>query len=283
MSDFWTTLFDLESRLQDKLSENHPIQMTCEDEKKFQDATECHICDQPFKTLPNGKLDKVKDHCHLNSTSNPSSNSSSNSSLNPSSNFLGAACNNCNLQRRIRKEIVAFAHCGSKFDFNLLLDGLTDVMQRVQTMSGIASNSQKFKSFKVNNYRFLDSFSFLPSSLEVLTSSLKTKQDHSYVLLDQSGLYKKHEEEKKKMMLEKGHFFYNYLDSEKVLSETEFPPKSAFYSDLSNTDISDEDYNFARSVYRTFGCKNLQDFLILYQISDVFLLSEVFYHSEKKS
>jgi len=54
------------------------------------------------------------------------------------------------------------------------------------------------------------------------------------------------------LVFEKGHFPYAYFDSLKRLDETTLPPKSAFYNDLTESDISDRDYYHAVSVWNRF-------------------------------
>ena len=47
------------------------------------------------------------------------------------------------------------------------------------------------------------------------------------------------------------------MDSLKKLKETKLPPKEAFYSRLNDEDISDEDYQHAIKVWKTFKMKTL--------------------------
>src|SRR6218665_1738546 len=67
-----------------------------------------------------------------------------------------------------------------------------------------------------------------------------------------------------------------YLDHIARLNDTELPPKSAFYSRLNDSDISDKDYEHAKSVWKCFGCKTLREYHNLYNISDVLLLADIF-------
>ena len=59
------------------------------------------------------------------------------------------------------------------------------------------------------------------------------------------------------------------MDSIDRLKETELPPKSAFYCKLNDVDISDEDYEHARTVWKEFGRKTLREYHDLYNLSDV--------------
>ena len=46
------------------------------------------------------------------------------------------------------------------------------------------------------------------------------------------------------MLLRKGVYPYEYMDSWEKFDETTLPPKEAFYSNLNLEDISDENYEF---------------------------------------
>ena len=78
------------------------------------------------------------------------------------------------------------------------------------------------------------------------------------------------------LLRRKGVFPYEYINSVDRLDEAELPPKSAFYSKLNDSDISDEDYEHAQTVWKEFGCKTLRDYLNLYNKSDVLILADVF-------
>ena len=47
------------------------------------------------------------------------------------------------------------------------------------------------------------------------------------------------------LLLRKGVYPYEYMDSWEKFDETTLPPKEAFYSNLNLEDISDEDYTHA--------------------------------------
>ena len=56
----------------------------------------------------------------------------------------------------------------------------------------------------------------------------------------------------------------------------QLPPIESFFNVLTNTPLSTEEYEYAKSVYAAFGCRNLGEYLELYQNLDVVLLAEVF-------
>lgn len=78
------------------------------------------------------------------------------------------------------------------------------------------------------------------------------------------------------LLLRKGVYPYEYMDSIKRLSETILPPKETFYLRLSGDGISDKDYEHMRNVWKQFGMKTLRDYHDLYNKSDVLLLGDVF-------
>jgi len=74
----------------------------------------------------------------------------------------------------------------------------------------------------------------------------------------------------------KGVYPYDYVDSVDKLAETALPPKEAFFSKLNDEQISDEDYEHAKKIWKEFNMKTLMEYHELYNISDVLLLADVF-------
>ena len=66
------------------------------------------------------------------------------------------------------------------------------------------------------------------------------------------------------------------MDSWKKFNETELPPKKQRLQRLNLEDISDEDYNHAKKVWKEFIVKNLGKYHDLYVQSDTLLLADVF-------
>ena len=79
-----------------------------------------------------------------------------------------------------------------------------------------------------------------------------------------------------KLLLRKGVFPYEYLDTFDKFGDIELPPHEEFYSSLRGEECALEDYDYAKRVWTAFGCTSLEDYLKLYLASDVCQLADVF-------
>ena len=78
------------------------------------------------------------------------------------------------------------------------------------------------------------------------------------------------------LLLRKGIYSYEYMDSWKRFKEESLPDKESFYSKLNNEHITDEGYAHAQKVWDAFKIKNLGEYHDLYVLSDTLLLADVF-------
>ena len=62
------------------------------------------------------------------------------------------------------------------------------------------------------------------------------------------------------LLLRKGIYPYEYIDSWERFDETSLPDKEAFYSSLNMEGITSVDYRHAKRVYKEFKSKNLGDY-----------------------
>lgn len=124
------------------------------------------------------------------------------------------------------------------------------------------------KNVKNVNFQFLDSYRFMPASLEKLVNNLQDSQmvHTSKAFLDYNQF---------SLMRQKGIFPYEYITSQSVLNETKLPPIEEFYSELSQSHISTSDYQRANLVWLTFNWKTLGDYSDFYLKTDVHLLTDV--------
>lgn len=115
--------------------------------------------------------------------------------------------------------------------------------------------------------RFLDSYRFLSSSLDKLSKSL-TENDFIYL--------KKAFPNNLDIVTRKGVFPYDYVDAFNKLEDTCLPAKQEFYSKLNEQDISNEDYEYAKSVWKRFDIQTLGQYSDIYLKIDVLLLTDYY-------
>ena len=78
------------------------------------------------------------------------------------------------------------------------------------------------------------------------------------------------------LLLRKGVYPYEFMDSWERFNETSLPDKEAFYSNLNMEDITDVDYRHANTVFEYLINKNLGDYHDLFVQSDKLLLADAF-------
>ena len=84
------------------------------------------------------------------------------------------------------------------------------------------------------------------------------------------------------LLLIKGVYPYEYMDTQERFDEKLLPNKKDFYSSLSMKDIRDVDYRHAKKVFKNFNKKNLGDYHDLYVQSDTLQLVDVFENFRNK-
>ena len=117
--------------------------------------------------------------------------------------------------------------------------------------------------------RFIDSSGFMSSSLDSLVNNLN-RGGHKF---EGFGNYTR---KQRSLLLRKGVYPYEYMDSWDKFFEVRLPRIEDFYSKLNMLGISDDDYEYAKKVWEEFGLKNLGEYHDLYLCTDVVLLSNVF-------
>ena len=225
----------------------HPMDLTDEEESTFAAAASCYLCKKHFE---NDENDKNRDHDHF------------------TGNFLGAACNVCNLSRRIRKPFLpVMFHNLKGYDLHHIMKyGLANFPHWQITC--IPQSSEKYMCLCCNikgsvQIRFLDSLQFLNSSLSTLASLLPShKQVYSNTLAYPEYVRRR-----------KGVFPYSYITCIDRVYE-DLPNKEVFNDALQT--ITDEDYEHAQSSYRDCQCNSLKDYLMIYLKIDVYLLADIF-------
>lgn len=257
---FLESLGELVAQVEQALFTNHPLEMSENDRARALSISACQLCNVAFDT----SVSRHFDHDHLKQPSD----------LNDNSNFRFVLCHRCNARLRTKYYYLpAIAHNATNFDLHFILRSL----QLNGTANGLvkvlAQNSEKF--ITLTKYfgdcktpvKFVDSYRFLPSSLDNLVA-----------IQSNFRIVCKHFRNPAQFshMRSKGVFPYEYVTSMEQLLETSLPPKSSFYSSLSKSAITDEDYARAQNVWAAFDCKNLMDYAKVYLKADVLLLTQCF-------
>ena len=109
------------------------------------------------------------------------------------------------------------------------------------------------------------------SSLESLVESLASNNADAFLCFHEEFLH-----EQSQLLLRKGIYPYDYIDSESCFEERQLPPMEAFYPEIKKECISQSEYDHASNVYQTFDLKYLGEYHDLYLKTDVVLLCDVF-------
>ena len=129
--------------------------------------------------------------------------------------------------------------------------------------------------------KFFDSYRSMQNSLQSLADDLSeidnkiSQETLIKKILNTSHLCNK-DLNKFNLLLRKGAYPYEYIDSWEKFNETSSPNKEYFYSKLNKEHITDEDFLHAQKVWNTFKIKNLGEYHDLYVQSDTSLLADVF-------
>ena len=83
------------------------------------------------------------------------------------------------------------------------------------------------------------------------------------------------------LLLRKGVYPYEYMDSWDKFEETMLPPQIYFYSELNIKEISNNDYEHAQKVWNTFNIKHLGDYHDLYVQVETLQLADIYENFRK--
>ena len=226
--------------------------------EEFHKATHCHICEKLFsknsKNDKNDKQKKVRDHCHI------------------TGDYIGAAHSDCNL-KRTNRDIPVIFHNLKGYDGNIIIKALNKNINNIRV---IPHTKEKFMSFSFCNLKFIDSMNFLQTSLSKLVDTLTAKPEENHLnFKNVFNHFRDYPREKINLLLRKGIYPYEWVDSEEKFKFPTLPPKGAFYSSLTLESVSDIDYAHAQKVFIAFNCKNFEDYHKLYLTLDVLQLSDI--------
>ena len=105
--------------------------------------------------------------------------------------------------------------------------------------------------------RFIDSFKFMSSSLDLLVNNL-AKGDHKF------WGFEEYSDKQCELLIRKGIYPYEYMSSWDKFNESILPSKDKFYNNLNMSGVSDKEYEHACKVWNEFGIKNMGEYHDLY-------------------
>jgi len=245
---FLKEILDMTTYLDDMLSQ-YELQansiMTNLNSTEFSD--ECFFCKKTF--LPHNDI--VRHHSHI-----------------PPFSFKGLAHNACNLQCKTSNCYPVFFHNLSGYDCHHIVQSFTSEL--INKIKIIAQSQEKFLSIIINQkLRFVDSLLFFHSSLDKVSNSMSIEQD--FILTREHFSYLN---ANVNLILEKGIYPYSYMDSFEKFNETSLPAHCHFFNDLTDENVSLEQYEKAKTRWRELGITDMGMYHDTYMAGDTFILAD---------
>jgi hypothetical protein len=276
VKNFLCKVVELAEEHQERYNCQKKIEMSEQDKYNFKCAQYCYLCKKGMQPS-----DKAKDHCHL------------------CGKYRGAAHLKCNIGFRLTRDVTVLFHNLRRYDGHLIMQEMGKVCTEMgleiectaRGLEDYMSFSIKRKAKKVNSaanddfisdeasddgeddeagfrIRFIDTMQFLPSSLQTLVENLKKKGEFKAM--------KGHFGDKTQLLLRKGIYPYEYMDSWQKFEEKTLPQIAKFHSSLNDSEVSMEDYEHAQKVWNEMEMNNLGEYHDLYLCTDILLLCDVF-------
>ena len=227
-------------------------ELTPEQREQHEQATHCPLCKKRFGE--DGVI-KVIHHLHHLKTDS----------------YAGTICSVCNLQLTNRPYIPCLLHSGSSLDFKEICKGLGNKF--ITHIDIVPKTAEKFTAITINKIcRFIDSYSFLSSSLASLIDITKKGglQNFKYLCKEFESFPGPID-----LIVEKQINCYDYYTDLHCLTRTSLPPIEAFYNSLREQNITHEEYDHAQRMWDLLGCRTMDDWLRFYLKVDVFALLDV--------
>ena len=283
------------------------IPLTTEEKINYNDQKVCYICEKESDTIDK-KNYKVRDHCHYTGKYRGAAHNVCNLRYKVPKEIPVVFHNGSTYDYHfIIKELV------KEFEGNF--DCLGENTEKYITFSVPLKKKIENKNMEITyKIKFIDSFRFMSSSLSKLVDNLSEgihdnkcadcKSSLDYIKIKNEKLilecYNCKQRYRKKfnkelikrfastyefcnndlnkfvLLLIKGVYPHEYMDTWERFNEISLPSKEDFYSNLNMEDIGDIDYRHAINVFKRFKLENLGDYHDLYVQINTLLLADVF-------
>jgi hypothetical protein len=127
---------------------------------------------------------------------------------------------------------------------------------------------EQFRQIKIGRLVFRDSIDYMSGSLSEIVDSLEPEMLGPL----QEGFGEKYIHLTAKLV-----YPYSAVPHQDTLDETTFWEQSEFYNDLTNTMVTDSEYQYAKFLYELFECNTRRDFTLIYVKTDVLFLACAFF------
>ncbi len=251
---FLEQLLELQEQIKVYLFDDHRLIMTNADQRAFDAAQICSICAKPLYA------DKVRDHDHFTGK------------------YRGAAHSKCNIQMRKTYKVPIFLHNFRGYDAHLIVLAMAHFP--LMEIKVIGQGYEKYLTVAWgDHFVFKDSLQFMACSLEQLACNLKKSgAEHFKQLVGEFGVETEEKKAQVELILRKGVYPYDYMDSWGRFQEVQLPTIEAFASRLRNSMCTEAEYEHAQRVWAAFHCQSLGDYHELY-LKTGMLFKSIIVHS----
>jgi hypothetical protein len=121
----------------------------------------------------------------------------------------------------------------------------------------IANNQEKYIAFDIGLFRFIDSLQFFGCILYTLVTNFSREGTSKFKLTRQ---FYRNDEKTLEILIRKSVYPYEFVTDRSKMAETCLPLKEMFYSHLSESHISDDDYEHAKKMWAHFNMQTFHEF-----------------------